>query len=138
LDYQPNAVGSLSQFFPQAGQAVPSTLLMPAKTWVFYLSDEIFALAQPVLVTIDAHSTTILNIELAADRSAETWRAHFATLEQHHFVSLGMASDRGTGLVAGLWSAIIVSSRCEKVSSLRRQGCMTHTALDITPQSRHN
>jgi len=37
-----------------------------------------------------------------------------------------------------LWSAIIVSSHCEKVSSLRRQGCMTHTALDITPQSRHN
>ena len=105
LDYHPNAVGSLSQFFHQAGQAVPSTLLMPAKTWVLYLSDEIFALDPPILVTIDAHSTTILNIELAADRSAETWRAHFATLEQHHFVSLGMASDRGTGLVAGYQEA---------------------------------
>ena len=105
LDYHPNAIGSLSQFCHQAGQAVPSTLSMPAKTWVFYLSDEIFALDQPILVTIDAHSTTILNIELAADRSAETWRAHFATLEQHHFVSLGMASDRGTGLVAGYQEA---------------------------------
>jgi len=105
LDYHPHAVGSLSQFFHHAGQAVPSTLLMPAKTWVFYLSDEIVALAQPILVTIDAHSTTILHIELAADRSAETWRAHFATLAQHHFVSLGMASERGTGLVAGYQEA---------------------------------
>ena len=49
LDYHPHAVGSLSQFFHHAGQAVPSTLLMPAKTWVFYLSDEIVALAQPIL-----------------------------------------------------------------------------------------
>lgn len=101
LEYHPNSVGYLSQFFQSAGQTLPSTLLMPSKTWVFYLSDEIFAIHTPILVTIDAHSTTILNIELASDRSAETWKAHFEALEHHHFVSLGMASDRGTGLVAG-------------------------------------
>ena len=101
LDYHPNSLGYLSQFFHNAGQMLPSTLVMSSKTWVFYLSDEIFALDKPILVTIDAQSTTILNIELAADRSAETWRAHCEALEQHHFVSLGMASDRGAGLVAG-------------------------------------
>jgi hypothetical protein len=105
LDYQPHSVGFLSQFFHKVGQTLPSTLGMPSKTWVFYLSDEIFALDTPILITIDAHSTTILNIELATDRSAETWRAHFAALEQHHFISLGMASDRGTGLVAGYQAA---------------------------------
>src|SRR6266404_4152703 len=99
LEYHPNSVGYLSQFFHSAGQVLPSTLLRPSQTWVFYLSDEIFALHAPILVTIDARSTTILNIELASDRSAETWRAHFEALEDHHFVSLGMASDRGTGLV---------------------------------------
>lgn len=78
---------------------------MPSKTWVLYLSDEIFALDKPILGTIDAQSTTILNIELAADRSAETWRAHFEALEHHHFISLGMASDRGAGLVAGYQAA---------------------------------
>jgi hypothetical protein len=78
---------------------------MPSKKLVFYLSDEIFAIHAPILVTIDAHSTAILNIELASDRSAETWRAHFEALENHHFVSLGMASDRGTGLVAGYQAA---------------------------------
>jgi hypothetical protein len=105
LEYHPNSVGYLSQFFHKAGRTLPSTLMMPSKTWVFYLSDEIFAIDQPILVTIDAQSTTILNIALAADRSAETWRAHFAALAHHHFVSLGMASDRGTGLVAGYQAA---------------------------------
>ena len=82
LDYHPHSVGFLSQFFHKAGQALPSTLLRPSQTWVFYLSDEIFALDKPILITIDARRTTILNIELAPDRSAETWQAHFAALEQ--------------------------------------------------------
>jgi hypothetical protein len=94
LEYHPNSLGYLSQFFQSAGQTLPSTLSMPRETWVFYLSDEIFAIHAPILVTIDARSTTILNIELASDRSAETWKAHFEALEEHHFFSLG--SWRGT------------------------------------------
>ncbi len=105
LEYHPNSVGYLSQFFQSAGQALPSTLLMPSQTFVFYLSDEIFAIHAPILVTIDASSTAILNIELASERSANTWRAHFEALEEHHFFSLGMASDRGLGLVAGYRAA---------------------------------
>lgn len=70
-----------------------------------YLSDEIFAIHAPILVTLDARSTTILTIELAADRSADTWSAHCAALEDHQFFSLGMASDRGLGLVAGYQTA---------------------------------
>jgi len=105
LEYHPNSVGYLSQFFQRSGQALPSTLSMPLPKFVFYLSDEIFAIHAPILVTIDARSTAILNIELASDRSAETWRAHFADLEEHHFSSLGMASDRGLGLVAGYQAA---------------------------------
>ena len=105
LEYHPKAVGDLSQFFHSAGQTLPSTLLMPSKTWVFSLSDTIFAIQAPILVTIDARSTTILNLELAADRSAETWKAHFAALENHPFVSLGLAADRGLGLMAGYQAA---------------------------------
>ena len=74
---------------------------MPSQTCVFYLSDEIFALHTPILVTMDAASTAILNLALASERSADTWRAHFEALEAHHFFSLGMASARGLGLVAG-------------------------------------
>src|SRR5216684_5317996 len=105
FDYQPNSVGYLSAYLQDYGRSVPSTLSMPEKKVVFYLSDEIFAIRAPILVTIDARSTTILKIELASDRSAKTWRAHFEALEAHHFASLGMASDRGLGLVAGYQAA---------------------------------
>jgi hypothetical protein len=105
LEYHPNSVGYLSQMCQRYGHALPSTLSMPSQKFVFYLSDEIFAIHTPILVTIDAQSTAILKIEPASDRSAATWRAHFADLEDHHFSSLGMASDRGLGLVAGYRAA---------------------------------
>jgi hypothetical protein len=105
LAYHPNSVGYLSQFFPRYGEALPATLSMPSQNLVFYLSDEIFALHSPMLVTIDAQSTTILTIQLASDRSADTWKAHFDALADHQFFSLGLASDRGLGLVAGYQAA---------------------------------
>src|SRR5713226_6124378 len=101
LGYQPNSVGHLSAYFQYYGQGLPSTLSMPSKTVVFYLGDEIFAIHTPILVTIEPQSTAILRIELATDRSVSTWKAHFETLHEHHFSSIGMASDRGVGLVAG-------------------------------------
>jgi hypothetical protein len=101
LGYQPNSVGYLSAYFHSYGQGLPSTLSMPSTTVVFYLGDGIFALHTPIWVTIEPHSTAILRIELAADRSAATWKAHFDTLQAHHFSSIGLASDRGVGLVAG-------------------------------------
>ena len=111
LEYSPNSVGYLSQFFQRYGQSVPSPLPGASPKFVFYLSDEIFAIHAPILVTIDAHSTAILKIELASESRrtpgpAETWRAHFAELEDHHFYCLGMASDRGLGLVAGYQAAV--------------------------------
>jgi hypothetical protein len=105
LEYQPNSVGYLSESLQAYGRAVPSTLSMPQQTVVFYLSDEVFAIRHPILVTIEAHSTAILKIELASDRSAETWQAHFADLGAHRFHSIGMASDRGVGLTAGYRAA---------------------------------
>jgi hypothetical protein len=101
LHYQPHSVGYLSDFFHISGRALPSTLSMASKKVVFYLSDEIFATHRPILVTIDAQSTAILNIELASDRSAQTWSAHFTKLKDHRFDGIGMASDRGKGVVAG-------------------------------------
>jgi len=105
FQYQPNSVGYLSECFRHYGGTLPSTLSMAAHTVVFYLSDEIFARHQPILVTIEAHSTAILKIQLASERSAETWKAHFEDLGNHRFQSIGMASDRGRGLVAGYHAA---------------------------------
>src|SRR5262249_43079631 len=105
FQYQPNSVGYLSECFQHYGAALPSTLSMAKHTVVFYLSDEIFARHQPILVTIEAQSTAILKMQLASDRAAETWKAHFDDLGDHRFHSLGMASDRGRGLVAGYQAA---------------------------------
>jgi hypothetical protein len=105
FQYQPNSVGYLSECFHNYGAALPSTLTMAEHTVVFYLSDEIFARHQPILVTVEAQSTAILKIQLASDRSAQTWKAHFDDLGEHRFHSIGMASDRGVGLVAGYQSA---------------------------------
>jgi hypothetical protein len=101
FDYQPGSVGYLSEFLQDYGRSVPSTLSMSHQKVVFYLSDEIFAIRAPILVTIDAQRTAILKIELALDRSAKTWETHFKDLGVHRFHSLGMASDRGIGLKAG-------------------------------------
>ena len=68
LEYHPDSVGYLSQFCQSTGQALPSTLLMPSQKLVFYLSDEIFAIHAPILVTIDAQSTAILKIHTVACR----------------------------------------------------------------------
>ena len=105
FQYQPNSVGYLSECFQHYGAALPSTLAMAERTVVFYLSDEIFARHQPILVTIEAQSTAILKMQLASDRSAETWQAHFDDLGEHRFHSIGMASDRGLGLMAGYHAA---------------------------------
>jgi hypothetical protein len=105
FQYQPNSVGYLSECFQTYGRALPSTLSMTESKVVFYLSDEIFARHQPILVTIEAQSTAILKIQLASDRSAQTWKAHFEDLGEHRFHSIGMASDRGVGLVAGSQAA---------------------------------
>ena len=103
--YQPGSVGYLSERFQTYGRALPSTLQMAEHKVVFYLSDEIFTRHQPILVTIEAQSTAILKIQLASDRSAQTWQAHFEDLSHHRFHSIGMASDRGVGLVCGYQAA---------------------------------
>lgn len=105
LQCHPNSVGYLSEFFQRHGRSLSSTLSVASKKLVFYLSDEIFALSKPILVTIDAQSTAILKIELASDRSADTWKAHFEKLKDHLFYNLGMASDRALGLVTGYQAA---------------------------------
>lgn len=105
FDASPNSVGYLSQYLQDYGRSVSSTLSMSQKKVVFYLSDEIFAIQIPILVTIDAQSTAMLKIELASDRSANTWQAHFNDLGAHRFHSVGMASDRGVGLKAGYQAA---------------------------------
>jgi hypothetical protein len=122
LEYQPNSVGYLSEYLKDYGRSVPSTRQAAQKKVVFYLSDEIFAIGTPILVTVDAQSTAIVKIQLASDRSAQTWKAHFDNLGDHLFHSIGMASDRGVGLMAGYQAAcqdgLWVGDQCHELHDL--------------------
>jgi hypothetical protein len=95
---------------------------------VFYLSDEIVATHKPIVVTVDATSTTILKIALASERSAPTWKAHGEALDEHRFHSLGMASDRGVGLVAGYHAA------CQEALGVRDQFHALHALCTLCRQ----
>ena len=85
LAYRPNSIGYLSETFQAYGACVPSTLSVPQTQLVCYLSDALFALQSPILITLEAQSTAILKIQLASDRCAPTWQTHFEDLRDHHF-----------------------------------------------------
>jgi len=86
-----------------------------------------FARHQPILVTIEAQSTAILKMQLASDRSAETWKAHFDDLGDHRFpqhrhgLRSGLADG---GLSRGLPRRAMVCDRFHEFQDLfdrRRQ-----------------
>jgi hypothetical protein len=103
--YHPHAVGSLRACVQHSGAALPSTLAMAARTGGFALSEEIVARPQPLVGTLEAQSTALRNMPWASERSAETWHAPVDDRGAQRVHSLGMAADRGLGLVAGSHAA---------------------------------
>jgi hypothetical protein len=101
MDLSPHSTGSISELLTRYGAQLPSTLQTSSPRQVIYLSDEIFAISSPILITIEPKSTAILKIELAKDRTAETWQQHFDSLKQQNYIANGLSSDRGNGIIAG-------------------------------------
>jgi len=91
----------ISERLKHFGEHLPNTYCSLPAHDIFYLSDEIFALDYPILITIDPVSTAILRIELAPNRKAKTWQSHFEALLEHKLIAKGLGSDRGNGLVQG-------------------------------------
>jgi hypothetical protein len=100
-----HSTGLISGRLTEFGRYLPHTLSSNRLCEVFFLSDEIFALGCPILITIEPKSTAILKIELASNRQSETWRKHFLDIEAQHFKSTGLCSDRGVGLTQGFHAA---------------------------------
>ena len=101
LGYFPHSVGYISRRLTAYGEVVPSTLLSNHPIFIIYMSDEIFANSRPILITIEHKSSAILKIELAENRSKETWGQHFIQIEQNGFYTIGLSSDGGTGVTGG-------------------------------------
>ena len=62
-----HSVGYLSQRLTACAQALPQELPTGAQL-VLLLADEIFTAGQPILLTVEPRSLTIIKLELAADR----------------------------------------------------------------------
>lgn len=105
LGYPHDSSGMVSERLKFFGGCLSNTLNTDTPFLIFYLSDEIFALGCPILVTIDPISTAILRIELASDRTGNTWKQHFSELKDHRFIAKGLGSDRGVGIINGFQDA---------------------------------
>jgi hypothetical protein len=101
MGFPNDSTGMVSRRLKSFGSCLSNTLNVDKPCLIFYLSDEIFALGCPILVTIDAVSTAILRIELASDRTGSTWKQHFSELKDHQFIAKGLGSDRGAGIING-------------------------------------
>jgi len=99
LNYPYNSESMISQHLKMYGAFLSPTL--SSSRLVIFLSDEIFALGCPILVTIEPKSTAILKIELASNRTKETWQNHYEELQLNKFIAKALASDRGKGITGG-------------------------------------
>jgi len=105
MNMSPYSAGTISERLASFGSKLPSTLQASNPHHVIYLSDEIFAISSPILVTVEPKSTAILKIELANNRTSETWGQHFETLKEHQYIANGLSSDRGNGITKGFHDA---------------------------------
>ncbi|MBL0722017.1 MAG: hypothetical protein JJV88_05500 [Sulfurovum sp.] len=100
-DLNYSSVGSISQNLWAIGKMLPTVQSIPMddKIEVTAVSDEIFIGNQPILITAEPRSSAILAIELAKDRTKDTWTEHITKIELSGKVEIiYMVTDEGSGL----------------------------------------
>ena len=100
-EYKYSSVGSVSKSLSAIGAILPSVQVIPVDEIIEIktVSDEIFIGSQPILITLEPISSTILSIELANDRKKDTWSEHIKKIESSGKIKIvGMVTDNGTGL----------------------------------------
>lgn len=96
-----HSIGHISARLTTFAQAIPQPLITQTRI-AFYLSDEIFANGQPILVTVDPKSLAILGITLANSRDAESWQKHWQELvEAGYFGNEIVVGDMAKGIKKG-------------------------------------
>ncbi len=101
LGYKRSSTGYISQRLKYYGEKLSPTLRSEDMQCVLFLSDELFAGNRPILITVESKSMAILGMELAEDRRADSWKAHWIEIERNQLYTLGLVSDRGKGLIQG-------------------------------------
>ena len=103
LDY--SSVGSTSQNLSAIGKMLPmvQTIFSDENIEITAVSDEIFIGNQPILITADPKSSAILVIELAKDRTKDTWNEHISKIVLSGKIEIiSMVTDGGTGLCSAI------------------------------------
>jgi len=96
-----SSIGSISQNLSDIGKMLPmvQTIFSDKNIEITAVSDEIFIGNQPILITADPISSAILAIELAKDRTKDTWSEHITKIELSGKIEIiYMVTDEGTGL----------------------------------------
>jgi len=94
VGYSSQRLAAYARALPQAG--------WPDAQIVLLLCDEILTRGQPILMTVEPNSLAILKIELAENRTAETWKKHWDALADAGLIERQtVVSDQGSGLVKG-------------------------------------
>lgn len=101
LGYKNSSIGYISQFLKAQANLLIDDLPISA-TPITVLADEIFICGRPVLIILDAISHLILAIELADNRTGDTWEACFASLIRKGYIIDKVAKDLGSGLSKGV------------------------------------
>lgn len=95
-----SSVGKLSQSLQAIGGLLDNTISTPDETiqLMVFSSDELFAGAQPILVTVEPQSSVILRIELTDTRRWEDWKRHWECLYDNGCHALYLVCDGGQAL----------------------------------------
>ena len=97
-----SSVGYISETLSQIGGLLNNTVQAIIIQRIILGSDEIFAKRRPILIDVEPISSVIIKIELAKDRTGETWSEHYNGIVENNFDIKQVNSDGGTGLLLGL------------------------------------
>src|SRR4029450_10490635 len=94
-----SSIGYISQRLATYARTLPKAALSGTPI-AFLLCDELFTLAQPILITVEPRSLAILKIELVDNREAETWKKHWEALADAGLIEHPpVGAHQGEGLV---------------------------------------
>lgn len=100
------SVGYISQTLTAAGeQATTNNLALRLPLPILGEADEIFQGRQPCLTLVDGRSFLVVNLTPAKSRDGDTWGLTYLELVERGIRFHDLASDGGTGLLAGVREA---------------------------------
>jgi hypothetical protein len=104
-----SSVGKLSETLQAIGGLLASTVTLPPDTvrLVVVASDELFADAHPILLTVDPQSSAILRLEVVDRRTWEAWVQHWECLYDNGCQALYLVCDGGQALAKAHKAALV-------------------------------